>query len=160
MNTSYKYIDLTYLDSVAEGNNEIMVELIEIFLDQIPEFTEGMSRSFEEKNWKTLASLTHKAKSSVLSMGMTELGEVDLKNLELMAKQQYADWLKNQNLPEKEEEIQKINNNLKNYYPDRYQWIAENNTPETIQDLIKNFILQCENATSELNSVLQKLKSL
>lgn len=160
MTTKHQYIDLTYLESIAEGNQEIIGELIEIFLDQIPEFTLGMTRCFEQKEWKGLAALAHKAKSSVLSMGMNHLGEVELKNLELLSKQQLVNQLKDDHSPEAEQEKEKITNNLKNYYPDRLEWINQNNSNDTIHRIIKNFILQCENASLELKDVLNKLASL
>ena len=156
----YKYINLTYLESISEGNNDIIKELIEIFLDQIPEFTDGMTHCFDTKDWKGLAALAHKAKSSVLSMGMNHLGDVELKNLELLSIQQHLIELKEDHSAEALKETEKINANLTNYYPDRLEWIQKNNSPETIQEIIKSFILQCENASLELNNELKKIASL
>lgn len=157
MKQELKYTDLTYLESIAEGNNQIICELIEIFIDQIPEFTEGMSQCFATRDWKGLAALAHKAKSSVLSMGMSQLGNVDLKNLELLAKQQMVKQMEIDKTPLWEEEVKKINENLSKFYPDRLEWINQNNSTETIHEIIKFFILQCENASAELYSVLKKL---
>ena len=156
----YKHVDLTYLESISEGNSEIVKELIEIFLDQIPEFTQGMRQYFETEDWKSLAALAHKAKSSVLSMGMTHMGEVELKNLELLSKQQYLNDLKSDNSAESLREAEKINTNLTNYYPDRLTWIQKNNSPEAIEEIINSFILQCENASLELKKKKKKLASL
>ncbi len=160
MPTNYKYIDLSYLESISEGNHEIVRELIEIFLEQIPEFTQGMTHCFEVNDWKGLAALAHKAKSSVLSMGMNHLGEVELKNLELLSKQQYLNRLKEESSAQAEQEIEKITKNLTNYGSERLIWIQQNNTPETIEGIIKTFILQCENASLELKNELIKLASL
>lgn len=160
MPTNYKHIDLSYLESISEGNHEIVRELIEIFLEQIPEFTQGMAHNFEVRDWKGLAALAHKAKSSVLSMGMNHLGEVELKNLELLSKQQYLNRLKEEHSPQTEQEIERTNKTLTNYSPERLEWIQQNNTPETIEGIIKTFILQCENASLELKNELNKLASL
>ncbi len=157
MKYDLEYTNLTYLESISEGNNEIMVELIEIFIDQIPDFTSGMLKYYENKEWKGLAALAHKAKSSVLSLGMTHLGEVDLKNLELLAKQQYLKELEELNTPQAEVEAKKIEENLNTYYSDRLEWINQNNSLDTINKTINFFILQCENASGELKNVLKKL---
>ena len=82
-----KHIDLSYLTSIADNDQNLIKELVDIFLEQLPEFTDGLSTTYERHDWSTIASLSHKAKSSVVSMGMEELGNIDLKNLELLAKQ-------------------------------------------------------------------------
>ncbi|MCL2074372.1 MAG: Hpt domain-containing protein [Marinilabiliaceae bacterium] len=84
MSTSKKLIDLSYLEGIAGDNESILDELINIFLDQIDEFNTGFKNYFSKKDWKKLAALAHKAKSSVLSMGLEELGN-DLKELELLS---------------------------------------------------------------------------
>ncbi len=160
MPTNYKHIDLSYLESISDGNHEIVRELIEIFLDQIPEFTLGMTRCFETKDWKGLAALAHKAKSSVLSMGMNHLGEVELNNLEILSKQQLLNSLDGEDSAQPKQEIEKIHKNLTNYGSERLEWINKNNNPETIEGIIKTFILQCENASLELKNELKKLASL
>lgn len=81
MSLEFKEVDLTYLESIADGDKEIIEELINIFIDQIPEFTEGLRNGLEQKDWRALAGIAHKAKSSVVSMGMNNLGNVDLKTL-------------------------------------------------------------------------------
>ena len=76
--------DLTYLESIANGNQEFFIQLIEIFLEQIDEFTNGFKEYFSKKDWKNIVSLAHKAKASVISMGLEELG-TDLKSLEIIS---------------------------------------------------------------------------
>ena len=44
-----KYVDLTYLEGIADGDTSIIKELVEIFLDQMPEFTEGFDQNLKEK---------------------------------------------------------------------------------------------------------------
>jgi len=87
MAAKFTYADLTYLESMSMGSNEMVVEMIRIFLDQIPEFTEGLQKLLEEQNYVELGALAHKAKSSVAVMGMNQLAD-DLKTLELNAKAQ------------------------------------------------------------------------
>jgi len=100
MPNQFNVINLTYLESISEGDNEIIKELINIFIDQMPEFFDGFEESFEQKDWMKIAALAHKAKSSVLSMGMDDLGNRDLKNLELICKQMVLNDLENKELIE------------------------------------------------------------
>lgn len=53
-----------------------------MFLDQIVEFKEGMNSFLAEKKWKELGEIAHKAKSSVMTFGMNDLG-YQLKELQL-----------------------------------------------------------------------------
>jgi len=75
MNQNHKLIDLSYLEDMSGNNKDIMNEMVEIFLEQTPEFTEGISEYFENKQWTNLGAVAHKAKSSVRIMGMNDLGD-------------------------------------------------------------------------------------
>lgn len=86
MNTNkYKYINLSYLLEVTEGNKDLIIELIEIFKSQVPEFTELFNSYMNDSNWYQLGLVAHKAKSSVAVIGMSKLAD-DLKNLETLSK--------------------------------------------------------------------------
>ncbi len=77
-----KITSFDYLDEVTGGDPEITKEFIEMFFDQIVEFKTGMRSYFENKQYKELGELAHKAKSSVMTFGMNDLG-VRLKQLQL-----------------------------------------------------------------------------
>ncbi len=81
----FTHADLTYLESMSMGSQEMVNEMIQIFLDQIPEFTTGLNDLLANQDFVGLAAIAHKAKSSVAVMGMDELTTV-LKNLEIKAK--------------------------------------------------------------------------
>lgn len=81
----FKHIDLTYLKSVSDGNNDLIIELIEIFKSQIPEFNSYFDEYYNTKQWYQLGLVAHKAKSSVSVMGMSNLSKT-LKKFELEAK--------------------------------------------------------------------------
>lgn len=76
------YINLDYLKSMAGGDPEIMQELKEIFVAQVPEFIENLNKYLREGQYIELGKEAHKAKSSVMIMGMEKLGK-DLKTLQL-----------------------------------------------------------------------------
>lgn len=80
--TIQKLVKLDYLNEVTGGEPEIMKEFIQMFIDQIPEFRDGLPELLKEKKYKELGELAHKAKSSVLTFGMDELG-VKMKKLQL-----------------------------------------------------------------------------
>jgi len=157
MPNQFNTINLTYLESISEGDDEIIKELITIFLEQVPEFYEGFSEYFENKDWAKVAALAHKAKSSVLSMGMEELGNKHLKNLELICKQMILNDLESQNDPGPADvaEIEKITKSFKGYDQERIDWVRENCNEETIKELIDLFNDTCDKAVKELNTVLE-----
>ena len=82
-----KFINLSYLKSVSEGDNNIIIEFLNIFKSQVPEFIEELNESYNNKDWQTLGAVAHRAKSSVAMLGITQL-ERDMKNLEISAKEE------------------------------------------------------------------------
>jgi HPt (histidine-containing phosphotransfer) domain-containing protein len=82
----YKFINTEYLSTVSGGDAEIMGEIVLMFKDQSVEIYNEMKSSLAVNNFAMIASLAHKAKSSVLIMGMNDLADV-LKTLELQARE-------------------------------------------------------------------------
>jgi CheY-like chemotaxis protein/HPt (histidine-containing phosphotransfer) domain-containing protein len=80
------FTSLNYIKSAAGNDQELINEFIEIFLKQIPGFIRDFQTEFEAEAYDKIAKLAHTAKSSVAMMGMTKLAE-DVKNLELLAKE-------------------------------------------------------------------------
>lgn len=81
----YKFINIEYLDTISGGDTDIINEIVSMFKEQSVQIYNEMKSYFSEKNYTSLGSLAHKAKSSVLIMGMTDLGLM-LKTLEINAK--------------------------------------------------------------------------
>ncbi len=73
---------LAYLNEVTGGDPEITKEFIEMFFEQIVEFRTGLRDYLASKKYKELGELAHKAKSSVMTFGMNDLG-LRLKQLQL-----------------------------------------------------------------------------
>ena len=82
-------IDLSYLKSMTDGDMGLIKELIGIFSTQVEEYGMQMGIFLDEKNWKELGKIAHKAKSSVAIMGMNELAE-EMKELELLTGKEEA----------------------------------------------------------------------
>jgi HPt (histidine-containing phosphotransfer) domain-containing protein len=82
----YRFINTEYLDSVSGGDNEIIIEIVDIFREQASEIHIDMLALLAGKNYHALGMLAHKAKSSVAIMGMNDLA-IMLKTFELQAKE-------------------------------------------------------------------------
>lgn len=159
MSTSYQEINLSYLESIADGDQEIIKELITIFLEQVPEFTDGLADHYSGKNWKGIAALAHKAKSSVISMGMNNLGNNDLKNLELVAKNLRIQELQTlESITDREtEELNQLIKGLESYPKQRQDWVKENTSEKTVVCIIDKFNQTCQTACNELKTVLERI---
>ena len=79
-------VDLTYLNQMSDGNNELIVEMAEIYKSQIPEFINNLQEAYKNNDWQQLAAIAHKAKSSVAIIGLNNLAN-ELKTLETDAKE-------------------------------------------------------------------------
>ena len=89
--------NLSYLQEITGGDPEIMKEFIQMFFEQIPEFRDGLSSHLANQKWKELGELAHKAKSSVMTFGMNELGyrlkELQLKTQRLEDIETYKEYV-------------------------------------------------------------------
>ncbi len=92
-----RYTNLDYLKKITGGEPEILNEFIQMFFDQLPEFRDGMSTFLAEQKWKELGELAHKAKSSVMTFGMNDLGnrlkELQLKTQKLEDIESYSTYV-------------------------------------------------------------------
>lgn len=77
-----RYTNLDYLNEITGGDPEVTKEFIQMFFDQLTEFRTGMTSHLADQKWKELGELAHKAKSSVMTFGMNDLG-YRLKELQL-----------------------------------------------------------------------------
>jgi len=78
-------VDLSYLKNMSAGNKDLVLEMIDIFKNQVIEFSRLMDQHFRDKEYEQLGRLAHKAKSSILIMGLSGLA-AELKNFENLAK--------------------------------------------------------------------------
>lgn len=84
MNDKFKYVKLNYLEELSDGNNEFIFEIINIFIQQVPEFILNMNRFLEDGDYGSLSREAHTAKSSALIFKLEETAEV-LKTIETTA---------------------------------------------------------------------------
>ena len=76
------YTNLSYLQNITGGDAETIRDLINLFIEQVPEFIGNLKNHLKEEKYIELGREAHKAKSSVMIMGMDDLGH-DLKSLQL-----------------------------------------------------------------------------
>lgn len=78
-----KHIDLSYINEVAMGNQAIRKELADLFVSQVADFNINFDKLYEAKDWSNLGKEAHKAKTSILILGLNDLSEVlqDLQHL-------------------------------------------------------------------------------
>ncbi|HEX8376203.1 MAG TPA: Hpt domain-containing protein [Pedobacter sp.] len=65
-------IDLTYLNEIAGGDAEFMIDMIDIFIEQTPTYTEQLIEAIHSKDWKTVGDIAHKIKPTLAFMGVNK----------------------------------------------------------------------------------------
>lgn len=75
------HVNLDFLKEISDGSIDLMRDLINLFITQVPTFSEQMEIYLKNENYCTLAKLAHKIKNSVAMMGIDELVS-DMKKLE------------------------------------------------------------------------------
>ena len=93
----FRYINTEYLDSISNGDDKLIEELVDMFASQVTEIHREMIALNASGNFRNLGLLAHKAKSSVAIMGMAEMAAL-LKTFELQAKEgtgqeNYSDYI-------------------------------------------------------------------
>ena len=62
--------DLSYLKEISGGSEELMKEMIEIFLSETPDMLHGLTESAKTEDWKTFREIAHKIKPSITYAGI------------------------------------------------------------------------------------------
>ncbi len=74
-------INLSYLKQISDGNDEFIIEMIEIFLNKTPLALEEMNEHFKQRNWEELRQIAHRIKPSFTYIGLHDiqkaLGEIE-----------------------------------------------------------------------------------
>ncbi len=112
-------IDITYLEDTSNGDLDLMLEMIDIFSEQVEETRQDMKRLLQEKDYIKLGKAAHKMKGTVSIVGMMELAS-ELKTFELLTvdnkeTEKYEEYINRFifETQEAEKELQEIAENLK-----------------------------------------------
>ena len=87
-----KCVDLTFLKKRTKGNRELMMEMIELYLEQTPPLVTKMKQSLHYKDWDSLHSAVHKMIPSFSIMGIhKDFENIAKKIQEYSSTQQHLD---------------------------------------------------------------------
>jgi HPt (histidine-containing phosphotransfer) domain-containing protein len=68
-----KVINLTYIESFSEGNQELKNEMIREFVKRVPDNIDTLEKAIQEKNYSTINRIAHDLKTTVHFLGLTAL---------------------------------------------------------------------------------------
>lgn len=88
---SHRHTDLTYLREIANGSNDFIVEMLSIFIDQVPKSLARMETAAHDKDWPTVRMVAHKIKPSILFTGLTEIADEVPKLEQYAAEESHTD---------------------------------------------------------------------
>ncbi len=78
-------IDLSYLEDITGGDKEMIIEMLDLFIEDIPKQVTLVKELAEKQDLEMLARETHKLKPTLQYVGLFEIYEV-IKELELLSK--------------------------------------------------------------------------
>ena len=84
-------LDLTYLNEVADGSDEFIIETIEMFLVQAPEILETLELAIKNQDGPTSSSYAHKLKPNLGIFGMLKSQEL-FREIEFTTKGEAPDF--------------------------------------------------------------------
>ena len=64
------HYNLSKVHALSEGDNDFVMQIIDLFLTEIPEDLKEVKAGIEEKNYKNAHSFSHKIKPTLDLMGM------------------------------------------------------------------------------------------
>lgn len=85
MNKVFEYINLDYLDMMADGDNEMKKVMLDMLFEEMPIELEKMKSLCAQGEWNELSSVSHKMKSTLSFVGNETMTNSN-KTLEVMAK--------------------------------------------------------------------------
>ena len=68
-------IDLSYLEDIAGGSNDFIIEMIDMFLEQTPGYFNDIRQGILDKDWKKVSDIAHKVKPTLAFMGSNSAKE-------------------------------------------------------------------------------------
>ena len=69
-------VDLGYLEDIAGGSNDFIIEMIDMFLEQTPRYLDVIKKGIEDKDWKIVSDIAHKIKPTLAFMGSNSAKDV------------------------------------------------------------------------------------
>jgi HPt (histidine-containing phosphotransfer) domain-containing protein len=85
-----RVIDLTYLKEISMGDKDMIVEMINVFLEEYDDALDDMDQLHDRENWEKLRARAHKFKPNLAYMGIS-VGTKRIEELEQHAKKNNAE---------------------------------------------------------------------
>ena len=85
MNTKFQFINLSYLDLMTDGDQDMKATMIEMLLDEIPVEINKMQELYQAEDWNELREVSHKMKSTLSFVGNNPMTKAN-KRIEEIAK--------------------------------------------------------------------------
>lgn len=76
---TYTYIDLQYINDMADGDSAFIIEIVGMYLTSIPENISKLVEASSDKDYKQTAFYAHKLKGSYRYIGCVQMEDVLLK---------------------------------------------------------------------------------
>lgn len=76
MNTE---LDLTYLETISEGDKEFIADILTTFLEEVPKDMEQVKQALAAKDNVQVGKMAHKVKATLHLLGLEELKSLALK---------------------------------------------------------------------------------
>lgn len=83
--STYKFINLEYLELMADGDPEMKGVMLEMLVSELPEELAKMRSEFDQQTWEILGSTSHKMKSTLSFVGNPQMTEAN-KEIESICK--------------------------------------------------------------------------
>jgi len=83
--SAYQFINLEYLELMADGDSEMKGVMLEMLVTELPEELEKMRSEFNQQSWEALGSTSHKMKSTLSFVGNPKMTEAN-KEIEAICK--------------------------------------------------------------------------
>lgn len=87
METKLRHISISYLEKITEGDKEIAIKILNLFIVQVGENIENLLIALHDNNFQKIKFYAHKAKNDLNIIGMDSLAE-QMKELEILAKKE------------------------------------------------------------------------
>ena len=72
-------LDLTYLNTISEGDKEFINDILNTFLEEMPKDMAQMSNAVETNDTLLIGQMAHKVKATLHLLGLEELKSLALK---------------------------------------------------------------------------------
>lgn len=75
--STYQFLNLDYLELMADGDEEMKATMIEMLVEELPEEMEKMKQLHEASDWNELREVSHKMKSTLAFVGNDAMTEAN-----------------------------------------------------------------------------------